>query len=129
MSVLTQSGRSLCLRFSRRLGSLRRRSNRSNPPGHRSVVVGVDALLGSGSMDLKQSKTSLSTSSTSMIHMTIFESVDELIADCKRSNSLLWMMIKDLEKDYRHSRNADEAIKKLEEISETLDALAGDLSE
>ena len=64
-----------------------------------------------------------------MIHMTIFESVDELIADCKRSNSLLWMMIKDLEKDYRHSRNADEAIKKLEEISETLDALAGDLSE
>lgn len=67
---------------------------------------------------------------TSRAEMTAnFDSVEDLIADCKRSNSLLWMAIRDLEKDYRHSRNADEAIKKLEEISETLDALASDLSE
>ena len=59
----------------------------------------------------------------------IFESVDELIADCKRSNSLLWMAIRDLEKDYRHRRNVDNTIEKLEEISETLDALASVLSE
>ena len=61
--------------------------------------------------------------------MTIFESVDELIADCKRSNSLLWMAIRDLSEDYRRGRNVDNTIKKLEKISETLDALAGDLSE
>lgn len=59
----------------------------------------------------------------------VFESVDELIADCKRSNSLLWMAIKDLEKDYHHRRNVDNTIEKLEEISETLDALASVLSE
>jgi len=68
------------------------------------------------------------TSNTKMKELLIFESVEELIADCKRNNSLLWMTIRDLEKDYHHRRNVNDTVEKLEEISETLDALASVLS-
>lgn len=64
---------------------------------------------------------SLLTSSTKMI--TIFESVEELIAACKMKNSLLWMAINDLEKDYHRGHSENDTIEKLEEIFDTLEAL------
>lgn len=53
-----------------------------------------------------------------------FETIAELIDACKMKNSLIWMVIRDLEKDYKHSRNLNNTVEKLEEIFETLDALA-----
>lgn len=64
-----------------------------------------------------------------MKELLIFESVDELIADCKRSNSLLWMMVRDLSEDYRRNRDVDNTVNKLEKISEALAALVSDLSQ
>lgn len=69
------------------------------------------------------------TFNTKMKELLIFESVEELISACKTKNSLLWMMIKDLEKDYHHGRSLNDTVEKLEEIFETLDALASVVTE
>jgi len=63
-----------------------------------------------------------------MKELLVFESVDELIADCKRSNSLLWMMVRDLSEDYRRNKDVN-TVNKLEKISEALAALVSDLSQ
>lgn len=68
------------------------------------------------------------TFSTKMKELLVFESVDELIADCKRSNSLLWMMVRDLSEDYRRNKDVN-TVNKLEKISEALAALVSDLSQ
>lgn len=54
-----------------------------------------------------------------------FDSVEDLIAACKTNNSMLWMKINDLEKDYHHKRSLNDTVEKLEEIFDTLDALNG----
>jgi hypothetical protein len=58
-------------------------------------------------------------------NMANFDTVEDLIAACKTNNSMLWMKIKDLEKDYQHNRSLNDTVEKLEEIFDTLDALNG----
>lgn len=58
-----------------------------------------------------------------------FDTVEELISACKTKNSLLWMVIKDLENDYHHGRSLNNTVEKLEEIFEMLDALASVVTE
>lgn len=55
---------------------------------------------------------------------TNFETIEELIAECKRQHSLLYWTIKNLEKDYHRGHNLNDVVEQLEEIYETLDALA-----
>lgn len=52
-----------------------------------------------------------------------FNSVEDLIAACKRLNSMLYWKIKDLEKDYHKGYSLNDTTEKLEEIWETLEAL------
>jgi hypothetical protein len=87
------------------------------------VVVLVDALLGSDSMELQlEREMFLQTSSNNMTGN--FQSVEELIAACKRQHSLLYWTINHLEKDYHKGLYENDTVEQLEEIFETLDALA-----
>lgn len=53
-----------------------------------------------------------------------FETIGELIAECKRQHSLLYWTIGNLEKDYHKGCDLNNVVEQLEEIYETLDALA-----
>jgi hypothetical protein len=57
-------------------------------------------------------------------NMANFDTVEDLIAACKRQHSLLHWTIKHLEKDYHKGLYENDTVEQLEEIFETLDALA-----
>ena len=80
------------------------------------------ALLGSNSKELRlEREMSLQTF---RINMTgNFNSVEDLIAACKRLNSIFYWKIKDLEGDYFKGRDKNNTLEKLEEIYDTLEAL------